>query len=127
MTKAEILEETTNFYNSTNRAMKDGACVYLDDEGNKCAVGRCILPEKLSWAMSLEETTDVESLELSIIEDGGKSLDDILKPEYCGHEFDFWDNLQQFHDTNEFWNENGLTDEGENAYDELTEKYGRCY
>ena len=42
-TTVEIIEETANFYNLTNRGLNPfGDCVYRTDDGKMCAVGRCL-------------------------------------------------------------------------------------
>lgn len=48
-----------------------------------------------------------------------ESLDDVLKPRYRGHSYDFWFELQMLHDTEAFWSPDGITQAGINKRDEM--------
>lgn len=47
-TKMEILDETVKYYSTHPRALEGQMCIYLSDEGNKCAFGRCMTASALS-------------------------------------------------------------------------------
>ena len=105
-TKAEIIDETVEYYSAdvSRRAVDHrGSCFYRTPSGKSCAVGRCLDPEKYQPKM---ETIDA-------YENIRKFSDAIFKPEYQGHERDFWNDLQKLHDRFEFWNDEGLTGDGE--------------
>lgn len=101
-TKREIIEETIKFYNSNNRAVQDrSTCKYLTDDGKMCAVGRCLTDEDVRNVGDFQG--DVDSLVKAF-----KSLDEMLKPEYRGHDQQFWRTLQTLHDDPDNWNEDGF-------------------
>lgn len=118
MTKLEIIEETYNYYteNSKRRAIdKKKKCVYKNEIGDMCAFGRCMKPDAdFSYRGGVNDL--VEDMKLS-------SLDDILKEEYRGHDLDFWDAIQTFHDNGYHWGSKGITNGGEEYYKNLKESY----
>jgi hypothetical protein len=119
MTKLEIIKETVEYYKNNNRGITpDGTCQYLSEDGDMCAVGRC-----------LENPEDIGTEEIdtdSLIEKYG---DGILKKQYQNHGTNFWRELQIFHDIKRFWvsyktkKGNKLTEEGKNHLKFLLEKY----
>ena len=114
-TKLEIIEETAAFYNLGNRSVElsDSGfenCAYIGRDNKRCAFSRCCLdsPEVLSFLKEHEGDTADEVLEAA----GDKGLE-ILKEDYRGHEDDFWNELQVFHDRDYYWGEDGLNEIGE--------------
>lgn len=112
--KIEIVIETLKFYNKNNRGYnaEAGHCTYYDEStGNKCAVGRCIDDSAIKKVSDCEKE-NIKKSEISPSVDtldglfGG--LDNLLKPEYRGHDTWFWQNLQAVHDSHSFWNEDGF-------------------
>lgn len=105
-TKEEIVLETLQTYNDpANRAViqKDDrpVCLYRNDSANPpthCAVGRCMTEEALNRASNIVEA--FYSLPPLI---GSTTCDELLRPEYRGHEPDFWITLQMLHDANCYW------------------------
>ena len=82
--KIEIIEELfDNGYclNPETRAFDDGACMYLMPDGRKCAVGKCMINPDSRIQGSVNRIYGLENL---------------LKPEYRGHEVKFWLSLQKF-------------------------------
>jgi len=119
MTKTGIIKETAGFYNSESRGTAYGetSCFYVASNGNKCAVGRCLInPER--WA----ESGDAESLFKDM---NRKGLDpqEQFSEQYRGHDEAFWLDLQGLHDKTGNWNENGLTEIGKEHLDSLLEDY----
>ena len=113
MTKQEIIKETAEFYNLANRGTNvNMACSYLTDDGRCCAVGRCIIPEKLQ-----DFTTDSENGPVSQI--GSYYLNDNLMEQYRGHTLEFWSVLQRFHDREANWDGDGMTEYGHRVYEDL--------
>lgn len=130
-TKIEIIEETAAFYNLNNRGMSnDGGCIYLNaDTGNKCALGRCMTDEGLAKWGNYSEGAEYLAPTLIIRMQGdhgytkSNSLDSILKEEYQGHDLDFWNDIQAFHDNSGYWNEEGLSSFGKRVKAELIQTY----
>jgi hypothetical protein len=120
-TKIEIIEETVAYYSENPRSVKYGSlskCVYLNENGNKCAFSRCCTDEGVTW---LHEQIDV-------IEEGDSVIQHFLKhlkPEYQGHDFEFWKDIQRLHDNKGYWvNGNGkLNERGETCVNWLKNKY----
>jgi len=124
MTKLEIINETADFYNLTNRGVKEGtrsACSYLTPEGLKCAFGRCMTEKALNKYGTFHRW--VVDLQYHISGDGIESLDGILEPQYHGHEVEFWKDLQSLHDDPSHWIDKGLSYIGVIQRDKLVEKW----
>jgi hypothetical protein len=107
MTKLEILEETFEFYNEhpeRRGIAATGDCMYLDDAtGNKCAVGRCMLPAAAeSLCGVLAEVHELRAL-LPAPYQSVESIDAALEERYRGHGPDFWAALQTWHDEPTYW------------------------
>lgn len=118
-TELEIIEETAECYNSSNRASYPNAlsitgetCMYYYD-GKTCAVGRC-LENPHQFQEFIGDSNDF---------DNEFGLENQLKPEYCGKSLKFWTRVQSFHDHHENWDAEGLTHEGHIKYNELIEQY----
>lgn len=101
-TKLEIIEETVNYYSedTSRRAFNGSGCEYLMEDGRNCAVGRCFTEDGLSNFGNCRTCFDYDMIPY-------------LKEEYRIDDYDFWCDLQELHDTNAFWNDNGLTKGGE--------------
>lgn len=130
MTKIDIINETVKFYNLTNRGFGVGSCMYLTEEGNMCAVGRCMINPKdtqlkfgsgsirgIACKMNNIDRT-ISKIELDTM-----SVDHLLKPEYHGHNVEFWSDIQTLHDSYNNWNDDGLTEAGQKVVNELLIKY----
>ena len=108
-TTTEIIEETASFYTSKNRGYNTAkGCMYRTFDGKKCAVGRCILDEKLDMFAPLRGSI----LHVAAALPDKEPLDNFLKPEYRGHSLKFWYNIQNLHDMEDNWDSNGITPEG---------------
>ena len=130
MTKTDIINETINFYKKSNRGYIQGSCQYYTEEGNMCAVGRCMIsPEdsQVKYGMgtirgvvcrlnNIDLTTPESDLDT-------KSVDQLLKPEYHGHNVGFWTDLQMLHDESSNWDDDGLTISGRAEANKLLTKY----
>ena len=106
----EIVEETLAFYEGdpSRRATNFfGECKYETEDGRRCAVGRCLLPEV--------DAKDLSGLVINLVSQKSKQqetdlvrfedLDDLLKEEYRGHPKGFWKDLQDLHDCGPiYWN-----------------------
>ena len=108
-TKKEIILETIEAYaNPNNRATykgeSEGPCQYRTPEGRMCAVGRCMTNEALQcYGLS---SRGIKTICWKV------DINDLLKPEYQGHDIDFWYNLQLLHDAGTYWSEDGITEKG---------------
>lgn len=111
-TIAEVIQETIDFYNSENRSMNNiRKCVYLNEEtGTMCAVGRCLTEQGLidfHREEMLVSRTDVGVLY--------KLYPNSFKEEYkdiASHE---WRKIQRVHDDDQFWNKDGLNEDGKES------------
>lgn len=107
----KLLEETINHYSkdTSRRAVENGMCEYLTEDGRMCAVGRCLDKDKVDYI-------DINSVAVDSV------LAMYYQPfmaEYSGYWGKFWDRLQNLHDISHFWNENGLTKLGEEEVEEI--------
>lgn len=112
-TKKEIILETVEYYKTHPRSLfKNGeSCLYNGADGSKCAFSRCCIdssqfPEFMSASYILDR--DGES---------------VLKEEYRGHEYKFWNDVQLIHDGSAYWNGNVLTARGQELMEHLLTKY----
>jgi len=118
-TKVEIIRETVDYYSQdTTRRSYDAErdlCCYLGEDGRKCSVGRCIIPEILAKRYhELNQRASVENI---------PDLEEILQPEYRGHSLEFWKRLQVLHDDDKYWTPEGLSEKGEHKVAELITVY----
>jgi hypothetical protein len=122
-TKLEILNEIVNYYSEdTNRRAVEGeSCVYITPDNRRCAVGMCLTDPTL---MTGNKAINDDSFILE--EDDNEFKPDILdlfKPEYQIDDVSFWAKLQTLHDTKMYWDDKGLTSEGQMLYNQLKEIY----
>ncbi len=110
MNKLQIIDETVEFYQNNPRAIYKDQCCY-DNNGIRCAVGRCMVEE------AFEDVNIICNVGVERI----SNLDKHLKPEYQGHDIDFWQMLQHFHDTAFYWEGQKLSELGERFIKELKE------
>jgi hypothetical protein len=118
LSKLDILDETVDFYSNNTRAVvtvgenKRTECRYVTPEGNKCAVGRCLMDAE--GVAELHNTTSAAGLDEKL------GLDKILKEEYRGHSVKFWADLQLLHDSSEYWAKGSLSFAGRREYENMT-------
>lgn len=105
----EILDETVQFY-SENPTEKRSPGQYNGPNSTYCAIGRCLIDEVKVLGESLPENNN-ELLSL-VYENGWLSLDQALLPEYQGHSLLFWQDLQNLHDLEVCWTQEGLSETG---------------
>lgn len=113
----------------TRRAIdEDGACVYrlLEyDVVRHCAVGRYMLPdvvENIDAAFDSKDDSSIATLSECQI-DHSSSLDAMLQPKVHGMSIVFWSSMQKLHDIVRFWDDDGLTEDGDKYLEELLAKY----
>lgn len=114
-TYLDVIEEIVAFYSeNVNRRSfgNNGYCAYNGTDGKQCAFARCCetIPDDFEGKSS-SQVIDIIGI-------------DILKPEYR-HLTDenFWDDLQQLHDLNRNWTDDGLSYKGEFFVKRLKNKY----
>ena len=111
-TKADIIQETLEYYSQdpSRRALDDdGGCYYLSPSGRRCAIGRC-LSEK---AKANVDINNYFNGVVKLANNFGKAdIDNLLAPEYRGHDVDFWHSLQGLHDRPCNWTSRGLSRSG---------------
>ena len=127
MTKIEIIEETVEFYKNNPRSINEfdihgiitGNCVYLNESGNKCGFSRCCTDEGVTWLHEKFDKNDGQGVQENFLQH--------LKPEYQGHNHDFWKDIQSIHDSGGSWEKSGngntLTVYGIKFVNRLKEKH----
>lgn len=128
MTKFEIIKDTVEYYFKNPRAINPDvvpSCFLRSKDGAYCAVGRTIDPstpigEKLLIPGGSSETP--YGLFKTYQEE------EFMKPEYRGHEFGFWEELQKLHDRSVCWDSkrdggNMLTDAGKHRVTQIVASY----
>ena len=118
LTAKEVLDDTVKFYSEDplRRAVLSDAredCVYTDHEGNHCAVGRWLMEEyqDYNWVYNQDSVSDLFDDEHT----------DFLVPEVRDLPFDFWVELQCFHDNVCNWDPEGLSSMGKKTVIRLKE------
>lgn len=115
-TRTELLRNTVKRYNKNNRATYgSGQCAYLTKDGKRCAIGAEISKKKAKLLESnvLGHGTGVEEYEN--FEVLPKRLRDM------GQEFLM--GIQDLHDTVSYWNEKGLSEDGETRVKEICKEF----
>jgi len=118
-TKTEIIEETAAFYNLGNRSAENSFCQYISPMGKCCAFSRCCKDDKKTFQSLRYADREIGSLS----EGNGDFMLPLLKEEYQGHDWRFWRDIQNFHDDEENWDEEGLSLDGRTQKKTLLEKY----
>ncbi len=111
-----FLDDTAGFYNSNNRCVTDaGGCRYYLKGKSGCAIGRHIEDKKLcqEFDSNFEFMTGVS--DESIFE----KLPDDLKELGVG----FLAQIQILHDIRSNWDENGLSEMGNQKYESIKNEY----
>lgn len=128
MTKLEIIKETIAYYTEDpiRRAINGISCSYHTEDGRKCAVGRCLYkkdnpPKDHPNALSFTYTNMKRGGE-GIWEGDKQSM---FKKKYRGHDVEFWQDIQGFHDSVLYWDTyaEGLSVSGNARAEELLKKY----
>ena len=135
-TKHEIIEESVAYIKENGRGAKLNTvlgdphqeCVYHNTEtGVMCLVGRCMThPQEADregigsiddYTYALKDDAELNDKDPDSIYDENNSLialEEQLKPEYRGHEANFWIDLQEFHDTSTHWRGKEMSIDGKN-------------
>lgn len=123
-TKLQIIEETVSYYSqNTARIARNSNeyCVYRNEQGFKCAVGRCMIAPSIDMKGGVRHgITKYNHRKKRNIH---LELEKLLRPSYRGNELDFWADLQNLHDRKIYWDHNGLTFSGEIFSEHLKSKW----
>jgi hypothetical protein len=122
-TMLEILKETADYYSADPNRRSFG--LYNSPNSNHCAIGRCLLPELQEKGTDLlgNESDPLTFAYLNGLEDFNLAL----SPEYRGHTPLFWQDLQNFHDFESYWNSKGLSEKGKQMLGSIFEKIKAGY
>ena len=115
-----MLDIVTKHFNSKNRSTQLPpfiGCLYLSEDGSKCAVGMFIKDEYINDEDWVETHNEEDAYHLL------DSSDEILVEEYRGLGTEFWTSVQSLHDKEGYWDEKGLTAKGEFAVAEIKKEY----
>lgn len=112
-----LLDETVNYYKEdlSRRAtyfdgiLVESSCLYKTSEGRMCAVGRCLDQDVMDYEKYNEETSADSLIE--------ELTDKVFREEYQGFDSYFWQDLQNLHDVDGYWNKDQLSDKGVAHYD----------
>lgn len=117
-----LLEDTVKYYSedTSRRAMGENGCMYLTEDGKKCAVGRFLVKD-----FDYENLNEFNSVQDLYREYQG--TDEFLIPEYRGYDISFWSSLQGLHDGNFYWDAEGLTEFGENTVERIKNQINEGY
>ncbi len=103
--KEWVLQDTINFYTLKNRAINSlGSCKYLTKDGKRCAIGR-LLNEGME-----EDLMDCGMSVMCFMVD--EEFDKVIPLWMRLLPNSFLQNVQILHDTETFWTNTGLTQEG---------------
>ena len=123
--KLEIIDETVKYYSNNPRSISSGNCYHYYQEGENgpefCAFGRCCTEDN---AKILESKGAYISLICSSDSNHRPSVDTFLKPEYHGHNLEFWEDIQDLHDSHGYWERDKvLSALGKSRVKQLKERY----
>jgi hypothetical protein len=109
--RLEFLNETINFFNSTNRSFKNKGCHYYLEGKDGCAIGRKITDKDLCRELDKMLDSSVSNIEVF------ESLPMELK--ILG--MTFLKKVQLLHDIGTHWDEHGISESGKQYVNEIKE------
>lgn len=109
----ELLAETQAHYNSSNRSQdKALACCYSGPQDRRCAIGRIMTEDGLEKV--IRARMNANNLAAVMNAFGPDIVQEEWRPLFATKEgIEFAIQVQKLHDTNENWDENGLTERGQ--------------
>jgi len=123
----DMLENTVNYYSedTSRRATNPDSgigCVYSKEDGKNCAVGRWINYDNFDLQSYNEACSITDLLQIDDGEDFIYTDEELFVPKAQGFHYQFWADLQDFHDGDKSWDEAGLTSEGQAKIDRIKER-----
>ena len=122
--RTAFLKDTIEFYNSNNRATTTEGCIYRATYSSPgCAIGRCLPRDSKVFERELvEHFCNVDTLIEKEIElpQWLLDMDDGVRP---SQPVQFLGDVQGLHDTEYYWDEDGLSVEGKRETNEIISKY----
>lgn len=119
MTRLEIIKDTVEFYSEDPKGRRsideNDNCVYTDQHGCHCAVGRYLKTEYQYFEWEHNKKSAADDLYPHFYKD------DI--PQDIRKDYRFWQDLQVFHDDNLNFDEDGLSEIGKEEAEQLINKY----
>lgn len=116
-TREELLVNTTEYYNSTNRGIDSmGNCQYFTPDGKPCAIGREVKNPK-----ELQQISDNSFLGSCGV--ARKSLFNKLPKRLQKMNKFFLKSIQALHDRSDNWDKNGLSKLGILTYNDIIDEY----
>lgn len=105
----ELVCDTVKYYEANPRAVREGFCVMEDANGNRCAFSRLLI--------KTEDWEDISSL------GDGSPASEVLhdyevefhNPAHATLSAEFFDHVQEIHDTITFWKNNKFTSTGKRS------------
>lgn len=122
MTERELLVSTVQFYTKFNRAIKDGACVYLNEDTNRCcAIGRYLVSDACI-VYDNDEVNNLSNTAIDTIFDNDRLKK--LAPKWMQDvNIEYLTNIQQLHDEDSNWTDIGISDRGKETVNNICFKY----
>lgn len=109
LTKHQIIDETVEYYSTHDRAITGtGRCQYKTQDGKLCAHSRCLTDRAREKVIELNLNMGASAH--SVLRHCGG--DRIHQMKYRGHNTLFWSDVQNLHDTDDYWNGRELTLKG---------------
>jgi hypothetical protein len=105
LTASDIVNQVISTFSKPNsRSIEDGTGKFKSSDGKRCAVGLFMTDE----AARKYGKTEFASIGIArMLKADRKKFDEILKPEAQGQSVQFWDRLENLHDEDSFYNEEG--------------------
>lgn len=120
-TKLEIIDETAQAYaDPSNRGYdkRIGNCTYINSAGKKCAIGRVAIdPYSFPAGTLNRHVGGIWKIDYLIF------TDDLLQEEYRGHDPEFWQDLQEWHDCEGHFDTYTISPGGDEELNRLREKW----
>lgn len=108
--RQELLQNTVNFYNTSNRGMNGKDCCYISSSGKRCAIGRELSKKT---AMKLASNSKVTS----------HVIFDELPKRLQSMGMSFLTRVQILHDERTHWDHKGITGFGKEYADRIVTSY----
>lgn len=119
MTAKEIVDYVVNYYSPDPARLRstscDGGCMYNNIDGKHCAFALCCKPEMVCHLK--------ENKVAGYHTDDNMSLDYLLREEFHGYNYEFWNGIQLIHDLDYNWDEYGLSERGREYADSIVSRY----